>query len=491
MVKKAYFLFILLWGSTVPLAAQSPAAQPFIDSTFIITAERPEEALNTTFAYTYDDQGRIIARQGEDWSSFFINRQRFQRTEETWKYKDEDGIAEYMLDAVSYSLLDTTQVVESSYTWERLDYSPRGYPTQRIREYTERWADGGLKFYSASRRVSSYQFDSLVQEIRYRRENPQEEWRPTSRIVYTRFEHFGGLRVRQQYYTMQTTTNNWMLTNVEDDFYGPGGRLDSTLINDGITLRIVNLYDDAGRRNLQRIVLPTAEERTEWTYDAADRIVRRLQSYREHGSPWRPEREDRFTYDAKGQTIMQERYASWLEEEGTWGYEERDSFVYDGQGLQVLHQETRQERSSSNSLLDLLIITKTKRRCDGAPILTTVDIPLNQSKGQPNRPVFQRTVAYYKGNNPCVTSTAEKEAPRFSFYPNPARSFLVVQPHGIAGTGATLSIFDVQGRVVRPARVWRGNQPEQFNLEGLPVGTYMLHYRDGPIRQTKPFIKQD
>ncbi|MCC6726870.1 MAG: T9SS type A sorting domain-containing protein, partial [Saprospiraceae bacterium] len=75
--------------------------------------------------------------------------------------------------------------------------------------------------------------------------------------------------------------------------------------------------------------------------------------------------------------------------------------------------------------------------------------------------------------------------------PNPASSFVNISTDVLPKTAAEISVFDLQGRQIRQAKLPKGKAiSHRFDLAALPAGQYFARIKiDGSVG-TKRFIKQ-
>jgi hypothetical protein len=73
-------------------------------------------------------------------------------------------------------------------------------------------------------------------------------------------------------------------------------------------------------------------------------------------------------------------------------------------------------------------------------------------------------------------------------YPNPATEVVHVKVNGVQGTGATLTLLDATGKLVRIVKM--NGAEEQISLNGLASGVYLLKYTDADHQQTLRVNKQ-
>lgn len=75
-------------------------------------------------------------------------------------------------------------------------------------------------------------------------------------------------------------------------------------------------------------------------------------------------------------------------------------------------------------------------------------------------------------------------------YPSPARSQTTVE-HGKLDPNATISIMNVEGRVIKTIKPVTGASHTPVDLSGMATGTYILRLNDGKGKtETQKFIKQ-
>lgn len=100
-----------------------------------------------------------------------------------------------------------------------------------------------------------------------------------------------------------------------------------------------------------------------------------------------------------------------------------------------------------------------------------------------NGPVATRIPLLAALSDPTlITSTAAKADLSFSIAPNPATGTIQIQlPFVLSATTATLTLRDLQGRVLRQA-TWAlpvADRPQQWSLHGLSAGVYLLQLHAG------------
>ena len=79
------------------------------------------------------------------------------------------------------------------------------------------------------------------------------------------------------------------------------------------------------------------------------------------------------------------------------------------------------------------------------------------------------------------TSVAENNAV-MSLYPNPATSYTLLQVGEM--NNATVTVTDLQGRVIRSFAVNQTSEPVRIETEGFRAGMYFVTVSDGASSQT-------
>ena len=68
-----------------------------------------------------------------------------------------------------------------------------------------------------------------------------------------------------------------------------------------------------------------------------------------------------------------------------------------------------------------------------------------------------------------------------SLYPNPATTYTMLEVNTL---NATMTISDLQGRVLRSFNVTNTTEPIRIETEGFNAGLYFVTVSDGTSRQT-------
>jgi len=93
----------------------------------------------------------------------------------------------------------------------------------------------------------------------------------------------------------------------------------------------------------------------------------------------------------------------------------------------------------------------------------------------------------YRNSN-IITVKLDAAAQLFTAYPNPVQQQLTVK-HIAANDKATISIFNISGKLVSSKKVASGNIQTNIAVNLLPAGVYTLVWHDGSVQQTIKFMK--
>lgn len=93
----------------------------------------------------------------------------------------------------------------------------------------------------------------------------------------------------------------------------------------------------------------------------------------------------------------------------------------------------------------------------------------------------------YRTSN-IITIKLDPALQLFTAYPNPVQQQLTVK-HIVANDKATISLFNLSGKLVFSKKVASGNIQTNLAVNHLPAGIYTLVWNDGSVQQTIKFMK--
>ena len=82
---------------------------------------------------------------------------------------------------------------------------------------------------------------------------------------------------------------------------------------------------------------------------------------------------------------------------------------------------------------------------------------------------------------PVYNATVAENNATLSLYPNPATSYTMLE---VNAQNATVTVSDLQGRVLRNFAVTNTSEPIRIETEGFSAGLYFVTVSDGTSRQT-------
>jgi len=86
-------------------------------------------------------------------------------------------------------------------------------------------------------------------------------------------------------------------------------------------------------------------------------------------------------------------------------------------------------------------------------------------------------------------SLIQRKAESIHYYPNPVGEHMTIA-HNTALKGATISIYDVAGKLIHFVSIDQGSSSTALKLKGIADGLYIANYFDGITHQTFKFIKK-
>ena len=82
---------------------------------------------------------------------------------------------------------------------------------------------------------------------------------------------------------------------------------------------------------------------------------------------------------------------------------------------------------------------------------------------------------------PVYDAAVAESNTSLSLYPNPATSYTMLE---VNAQNATVTVSDLQGRVLRSFAVTNTTEPVRIETEGFSAGLYFVTVSDGSNRQT-------
>ena len=76
----------------------------------------------------------------------------------------------------------------------------------------------------------------------------------------------------------------------------------------------------------------------------------------------------------------------------------------------------------------------------------------------------------------------------FSVFPNPTQEFIAIQANGLLKDKIDLKLYDLQGKLIRDAKINQGSTIWYIDTQTLYNGKYILHITDGQSVKTKPIV---
>ncbi len=128
----------------------------------------------------------------------------------------------------------------------------------------------------------------------------------------------------------------------------------------------------------------------------------------------------------------------------------------------------------------------------GATDLQAINLNSDFDHGQCVTPAFGFTVLFFGGQADIVLSNEElisNQALPFSYGPNPARDYILLNWQDEQFPTGQLSILDLQGKRLESIDLSNTN-PNQIYIGDLESGLYFLQYRNGAELITGKFVKQ-
>jgi hypothetical protein len=297
-------------------------------------------------------------------------------------------------------------------------------------------------------------------------------------------------------WTKTYTTNGQLLTNTMVGWDGTGWGL--------LMYRDTFTYDEAG--NMLTYTNESGDTGTwvnsymeTYTYDENGNWLTLLVQY--WSGAWDNTDFVTRTYDANGK-VLTNLYQYW---EGAWTNASLGVFTYDGDGnqLSALYQFWDGATWANNMKVDYEyqagLIIGNAFMWDGSGWVTGewfVELGINDSGNyfQLFGNMASTAQAYYSSYPLKINDPEVCKPSLMAIYPNPAYGNLTISTEILHPSGATISLFDLSGRmvdVVYNGILQPGAQPVTFDPSGLTPGIYILELKTGSIseRQKLTIVK--
>lgn len=189
-----------------------------------------------------------------------------------------------------------------------------------------------------------------------------------------------------------------------------------------------------------------------------------------------------FIYDSSRSKVISTR--TWNNSNGNWVLGSKDTITYTKDGLQLFNADSN---ACGTSCFKAGYIERDSIFNDAAGNMFRYDEYTSAFTKAPVLKLFHRYLYYYKKiitELPGVTSDNQ-----FTFYPNPVSDVLHIRNNNARSTSVSVSMYDMQGRLVRRSNYCNGAFID-IPVSELIKGVYSIKILDGNSILTKLVVKQ-